>query len=117
MNKSKRLLSSAVARIQTIRKISIGVVSAGAMLVGSTSSAVAIDGVIDETIRTINCIGLLFTDPELHLVECGVGDTSNSGTLAPLIFVIPPPPPPPPTLVCGDGETVHDHECVSTSPS
>jgi len=115
MIKRKHLLKSVVSRIHTIRKISIGVVSAGVMMVGSTSSAVAIDGVIDETIRTINCIGLLITDPEQHLVECGTSDTSGSETLAPLIFVIPPPAPPP--LVCGYGQAPHDHECEIVAPS
>ncbi|MCF6327821.1 MAG: hypothetical protein L3J21_11090 [Devosiaceae bacterium] len=112
MNKNNHLLNTSISKTQSIRKILIGVVSAGTMMTGGVSSAVAFDGVIDETIRTISCIGLLITDPELHLVECGTSDTSGSESLAPLIFVKPAPVAPPPALVCGEGEESHDHECV-----
>ncbi|MCF6327820.1 MAG: hypothetical protein L3J21_11085 [Devosiaceae bacterium] len=112
MNKYKNLKNTSVSCASKLRNLTIGVVSAGAMMAGGVSSAVALDGVIDETIRTIGCIGLLITDPELHLIECGTSDTSGSESLAPLIFVTPPPPP----LVCDEGYEISNRGgCVPIS--
>ncbi len=76
-----------------LRKLTIGISSAGLLMAMGNSSVMAFDGVLDEAIRTIECGFLLITNPDLHLIECGVGDSGSPETLAPLIFAAPPPPP------------------------
>ncbi len=115
MNNYKIVQKQNIFRIGKVRNLAVGVVTAGAMMVGGTSSAMALDDVFEEKLRILNCAVLLFTDPELHPAECGVGDTSGSESLAPLIFVIPPPPPPPSSKPpeCDHNYEWHNHECQS----
>lgn len=83
MLKFKLLPGLGKDQVRSARKITIGVTSAVMMLAGGVTSSVASGDVLDEIIRNIECVGLLFTDPELHLVECGVGDVGSFTTLAP----------------------------------
>lgn len=80
-------------------KIARSILVAGiatAMSFGSVQSASANDPVGD-FIHTIECIGLLITDEEKHLEECGTNDNVVEPLVElPTVPVASPPPPPPP---------------------
>jgi len=93
MSKIKHLPQTSIWSARSFRAASIGIVTATTMLAGSVSSAVALDNVIEAKIKIINCTILLFTNPELHLTDCGVGEFGDFATLAPLIFTAYTAPP------------------------
>ncbi len=100
--------SSTKNNLKNLRKAAIGIASSAAIMAGGVSNAVAFDEVIEAKIFVIECTILLFTNPALHLTECGVGNNAPSGTLAPLIFKQYVPP----TTECDSGYTLVDGDCV-----
>ena len=100
--------SSTQKNFKNLRKAAIGIASSAAIMAVGISNAMAFDEVIEAKIFTIECTILLFTNPALHLTECGVGNNAPSGTLAPLIFQQYVPPP----TECDTGYTLVDGVCV-----
>jgi len=69
-----------------LQKLVIGAAMSMTIVAGSVSNAIAFDDVIEEKIKILNCIGLLITNPVMHLAVCGTSELGPFSTLAPLSF-------------------------------
>ena len=92
-----------------LRKSIIAGVAFSMLLASSTAPSVANDP-IGGFIHTIQCAGLLVSNPERHLIECGVGEMDNTPLAKTGTGVGQDNPPPP----LSEEESCTGENCVET---